>query len=72
MTELELLKVENERLKEILRQCNVERYAVPFICGKGGKEDSNGLPERLHVCPVYGADVGATALYERVELPWED
>jgi hypothetical protein len=27
-----------------------------FICGEGGTKDDNGLPERLHVCPAYGAD----------------
>lgn len=71
MTKLEKLQEENEKLKSILLQCFPDRYAVPFICGKGGEEDCNGLPERLHICPAYGADVGATALYERVKLPWE-
>jgi hypothetical protein len=27
-----------------------------FICGEGGTKDDNGLPERLYVCPAYGAD----------------
>ena len=72
MTELEELQLENARLKTILKQMDVERFPVPFICGQGGEVDSMGLPECLHVCPVYGADVGDTALYERVKLPWED
>lgn len=27
-----------------------------FICGEGGEKDINGLPERISVCPAYGAD----------------
>lgn len=27
-----------------------------FICGDGGEEDDNNLPERLYICPAYGCD----------------
>jgi hypothetical protein len=33
-----------------------EHTGYYFICGEGGTKDDNGLPERLHVCPAYGAD----------------
>jgi hypothetical protein len=33
-----------------------EHTGFYFICGEGGTKDGNGLPERLHVCPAYGAD----------------
>jgi hypothetical protein len=33
-----------------------EHTGFYFICGEGGTKDDNGLPERLHVCPAYGAD----------------
>jgi hypothetical protein len=33
-----------------------EHTGYYFICGEGGTKDDNGLPERLHVCPTYGAD----------------
>lgn len=29
---------------------------VYFICGETGTRDSNGLPERILVCPAYGVD----------------
>lgn len=29
---------------------------IYFICGEGGKKDSNDLPERIHICPAYGVD----------------
>jgi hypothetical protein len=33
-----------------------EHTGFYFICGEGGTKDDKGLPERLHVCPAYGAD----------------
>ena len=36
-----------------------------FICGEGGSKDDNGLPERLHICPAYGADW--VMLYQRAD-----
>lgn len=30
---------------------------VFFICGEAGEKDSNGIPERIHICPAYGSDV---------------
>lgn len=38
--------------------------AGPFICGHGGEKGSDGLPDRLHVCPALGSDVIAT--YQRL------
>ena len=31
-----------------------------FLCGKGGQEDQNGLPEFIEVCPAYGAGWSVT------------
>ena len=30
-----------------------DRY---FICGEGGKKDTNGLPDTIYICPAYGVD----------------
>ena len=29
---------------------------IYFICGEGGEKDKNGLPDRIYICPTYGAD----------------
>jgi hypothetical protein len=36
-----------------------------FICGSGGAEDKNGLPERLSVCPAMG--VGWSVTYVKTD-----
>jgi len=29
---------------------------IYFICGQLGEVDSNGLPDKLMICPAYGVD----------------
>ena len=29
---------------------------IYFICGELGEKDSNGLPDKLLICPAYGVD----------------
>lgn len=38
---------------------------IYFICGEGGEKDKNNLPQRIHICPAYGADW--FQVYERTE-----
>jgi hypothetical protein len=48
-----------ERMSKFLRH-NVfpeKLFGVFFICGEAGEKDSNGIPERIHICPAYGSDV---------------
>lgn len=57
-----------QRLKTIIKHANAERFeGVYFICGEGGEKDQNGLPEVIHVCPAYGADVGCTQAYRKAK-----
>lgn len=37
-----------------------------FISGEGGTKDTNGLPERLLLCPAYGCDW--VQVYERTDV----
>jgi hypothetical protein len=61
MTEIELLKEENQKLKEELRRLyGVER---PFICGVAGKLGEDLMNEFILVAPMYGAD--GFALYKK-------
>jgi hypothetical protein len=55
---------EIERLRAALKSLIPEHIAGPFICG-GSHEERDGLPDRLHVCPSYGADW--VAIYQRVD-----
>lgn len=45
-----------EKIEMYLKTSVPEKTGSYFICGEGGVKDGNGLPERLHVCPAYGAD----------------
>jgi hypothetical protein len=45
-----------EKVELYLKTSYPEKSGYYFICGEGGVKDDNGLPERLHVCPAYGAD----------------
>jgi hypothetical protein len=59
--ELEQLRAENARLTEELKRLyGVDR---PFICGKAGKQQDDGMYEYVLVCPAYGAD--GFALYKK-------
>jgi hypothetical protein len=44
-----------EKVELYLKTSYPEGSGFYFICGEGGTKDGNGLPERLHVCPAYGA-----------------
>jgi hypothetical protein len=52
-----------EWLRGSIRTLFPENFTGPFICGHGG-EESNGLPDLLHVCVSYGADW--TVTYKRM------
>lgn len=64
MEEIEELRAEVKRLKEkcdmqarVLMSLAPDRCpGVLFITGHLGTKDKNGLPEKLLVCPAYGAD----------------
>ena len=45
-----------EKVELYLKTMYPDKSGSYFICGEGGVKDDNGLPERLHVCPAYGAD----------------
>jgi hypothetical protein len=45
-----------EKVELYLKTSYPEGSGFYFICGEGGTKNDNGLPERLHVCPAYGAD----------------
>jgi hypothetical protein len=45
-----------EKTDMYLKTMYPEHTGFYFVCGEGGTKDDNGLPERLHVCPAYGAD----------------
>jgi hypothetical protein len=45
-----------EKIEMYLKTSYPENSGHYFISGEGGVKDDNGLPERLHVCPAYGAD----------------
>lgn len=55
-TRITYLESENEKLKSILRKIFPEKSGDFFICGEAGEKDTMGLPERILVCPAYGAD----------------
>jgi hypothetical protein len=53
----EELKKLNEKLSKIVKHIYAEQLpGVFFICGEAGERDPNGLPEKILVCPAYGAD----------------
>lgn len=54
-----------EKTDMYLKTMYPEHTGFYFICGEGGTKDGNGLPERLHVCPAYGADW--IMLYQRTD-----
>jgi hypothetical protein len=45
-----------EKVEMYLKTSYPDKSGSYFICGEGGVKDDNGLPERLHICPAYGAD----------------
>jgi hypothetical protein len=54
------LSAQNARLRKIVQHIYAERIPNTFfICGEAGDRDANGLPEKILVCPAYGADWSA-------------
>jgi len=56
MSELEQLREENTRLKNIIRHAVAEKTGVFFVCGEGGETGPDGLPKLILICPAYGLD----------------
>jgi hypothetical protein len=54
-----------ETLESILRKVFPEKSGQYFICGEMGSLDSNGLPEKIQICPAYGCDW--SQIYERTD-----
>lgn len=54
-----------EKVEMHLKTSYPDKSGSYFICGEGGVKDGNGLPERLHICPAYGADWMMT--YQRTD-----
>jgi hypothetical protein len=55
--EVETLKKGYEAAMKIVRSTYPDKFPdTYFICGEGGEKDNNGLPDRVLVCPAYGAD----------------
>jgi len=55
-------------LRKIFKHTNAEKFqGVYFICGETGEKDQNGLPEKIMVCPAFGADYRCTIMYEKVK-----
>ena len=57
------LRLENLKLKEILRKLLPEKSGHFFVCGEIGEKDSMGLPENILVCPTYGLE--GFAIYKK-------
>lgn len=69
-------KLVAQAIERIDKQALVLRTLFPekvpgqyFICGASDDCDVNGLPTFLHICPAYGADINATQIYKRCDLP---
>jgi len=56
--ELKKLRSEVELYNKIfLHSFAADKFGdIYFICGELGEKDSNGLPDKLMICPAYGVD----------------
>lgn len=63
--EVKELEKEIDLLRDIIRHLLADRTGVYFICGESGDRDEMGLPERILVCPSYGA--AGTAVYTKTQ-----
>lgn len=54
------------RLVMAVGQQFFEKTGSMFICGYTGHTESDGLPEYVHICPTFGADVIRT--YQKVPV----
>lgn len=65
-TEIEELTDLLERQQVIIRRIYAEHLPDTwFVAGEMGPKDNNGLPQRIEVCPAYGA--GWTQIYEKTD-----
>jgi hypothetical protein len=56
LTYLEMKLKLLEKVELYLKTSYPDKSGSYFISGEAGVKDDNGLPERLHICPAYGAD----------------
>lgn len=64
--ELERLIVKCDKQAVVIKRIYAEQLPDTwFVAGELGNKDSNGLPERIEVCPAYGCDW--TQIYERTD-----
>ncbi len=64
--DVETYKSGYEAAMRIIKSTYAEKFGdIYFICGEGGEKDENNLPERIHICPAYGADW--FQIYERTD-----
>ena len=54
--QLEALKEENQKLRNIIDHLFPEKTGVYFVCGESGEKDQMGLPDKILVCPTHGLD----------------
>jgi hypothetical protein len=55
-----------EKQQKIIRRIYVDHFPdTYFVCGELGIKDSNGLPDKIEVCPAYG--VGWTQIYQKTD-----
>ncbi len=65
ITTLEAALKAYEKLRNLIISTNPERLNTYFINGEGGTKDSAGLPERVYICPAFGADF--SIMYKRID-----
>lgn len=56
MDDINALKAENEKIKNILYKLFPEKSGHYFISGQNGSIDIDGLPDYIHITPEYGCD----------------
>ena len=54
-----------EAFSRIYQAAFPENSGGYFICGGSPVETQDGLPDRIFVCPAYGADVRMTTIYKK-------
>lgn len=54
-----------ETFSRIFASAFPEKSGAYFICGGSPVETQDGLPDRIFVCPAYGADVQMTTIYKK-------
>lgn len=66
-TKIEELTALLEKQMQIIRRVYVDHFPNTwFPTGGIGETDSNGLPDKIEVCPAYG--VGWTQLYQKTDI----